>query len=135
MSDIVNYVSSALARGIHQNAFAASCDGTQMLAGPDRFPRLRKDLKKEPDPTATLPAPEGGELAGPRGAAIVTAPWGGVKCSDMFTAGQGGGAGGPQPHVKINSVYTSQKKKAVLGSTAVYDGEYEGVNPIYLVYQ
>jgi hypothetical protein len=96
MSDIVNYVSSALARGIHQNAFAASCDGTQMLAGPDRFPRLRKDLKKEPDPTATLPAPEGGELAGPRGAAIVTAPWGGVKCSDMFTAGQGGGAGGPQ---------------------------------------
>jgi hypothetical protein len=60
MSDIVKYVSSALARGIHQNAFAASCDDTQMPVGPDRCPQLRKDLKKEPDPTAPLPAPRGG---------------------------------------------------------------------------
>ena len=59
MSDIVNYVSSTLARGIHQNAFAATCDDTQMPAGPDRCPQLRKDLKKEPDPTAPLPAPGG----------------------------------------------------------------------------
>jgi hypothetical protein len=68
MSNIVKYVSSALARGIHQNAFAASCDDTQMPAGPDRSPQLRKDLKKEPDPTATLPAPGG--------AANMTAPGG-----------------------------------------------------------
>ena len=55
MSDIVKYVSSALARGIHQNAFAASCDDTQMPAGPDRCPQM----KKAPDPTAPLPAPGG----------------------------------------------------------------------------
>jgi hypothetical protein len=59
IGDIVKYVSSALARGIHQNAFAASCDDTQMPAGPDRCLKLRKDLKKELDPTAPLPALRG----------------------------------------------------------------------------
>jgi hypothetical protein len=59
MSDIVKYVSIALARGIHQNAFAASCDDTQMPTGPDRYPQLRNDLKKEPDQMAPLPAAGG----------------------------------------------------------------------------
>jgi hypothetical protein len=73
MSDIVTYVSSALARGIHQNAFAASCDDTQMPTGPDRCPRM----KKAPDPTVPLPAPEGAvTLPAPRGAANMTTPGG-----------------------------------------------------------
>jgi hypothetical protein len=53
MSDIVKYISCA--RGIHQDAFAAPCDGTQTLAGPDRCPQLRADA----EPTVPLPTPWG----------------------------------------------------------------------------
>ena len=61
MSDIVNYVSSTLARGIHQNAFAATCDDTQTPAGPG--PPLTHRGPAGPgadaEPTAPLPAPGG----------------------------------------------------------------------------
>ena len=70
MRDIV-YVS--FARGIRQNAIAATCDDTQLPAGPDRVRRWRM----APDPTAPLPAPGGAAtLPAPGGAANMTAPGG-----------------------------------------------------------
>ena len=73
MRDIV-YVS--FARGIRQNAIAATCDDTQLPAGPDRCPQM----EKAPDPTAPLPAPGGGgDLAGPRGGGEHDGPAGDVK--------------------------------------------------------
>ena len=70
MRDIV-YVS--FARGIRQNAIAATCDDTQLPAGPDRCPQM----EKAPDPTAPLPAPGGAAtLPAPWGAANMTAPGG-----------------------------------------------------------
>ena len=68
MSDMVKYVNYA--RGIHQIAAAVPCDDTQTPAGPGRCPQL-EDLKKEPDPTATLPAP-GGAANGLIGVARLT---------------------------------------------------------------
>ena len=61
MSDIVNYVSSTLARGIHQNAFAATCDDTQTPAGPGPPLSHRGPAGSGADaePTAPLPAPGG----------------------------------------------------------------------------
>ena len=70
MRDIV-YVS--FARGIRQNAIAATCDDTQLPAGPDRV----HNCQMAPDPTAPLPAPGGAAtLPALGGAANMTAPRG-----------------------------------------------------------